>query len=152
MLSKSIAVCSSIVVKRITTSFENETDLIRYAHKLFNHMPNKHDTFINNTMMATHLSIQHLGRRGNFKLDGYMFLTLGNLCTSTLDVRRIHQVHEHVVKEGFGHNLFVAKSLVDMYVKPGQMNYAQKLFDEMLERSQVSWIVLVGGYAKCGDR
>ncbi|KAL7598083.1 hypothetical protein Lser_V15G24943 [Lactuca serriola] len=161
ILAKFITTCSSLAAKRFTTSSEDATNLIRHAHKLFDHMPDEYDTFVSNTMMRAHLGIhqydeclslyRELRRIGTFKPDGYTFLTLAKLCTSTLDARRSQQVHNHVVKEGYVHNMFVATSLVDMYAKLGQMNCAQKLFDEMPERSQVSWTALVSGYAKCGE-
>ncbi|KAL4588947.1 hypothetical protein LXL04_001847 [Taraxacum kok-saghyz] len=161
ILAKFIATCSSIAGKRFTTSSEDAIDLIRHARKLFDHMPDEDDTFIGNTMMRAHLGIhqydeclslyRELKRRGSVKPDGYTFLTLAKLCSSSLDVWRGQQVHNHVVKEGFGHNMYVATSLVDMYSKLGQMNCAQKVFDEMPERSQVSWTALVSGYAKYGQ-
>ncbi|KAI3525295.1 hypothetical protein L1887_03981 [Cichorium endivia] len=161
ILAKFIATCSSFAVQRLTTSSEDATDLIRHARKLFDHMPDNDDTFICNTMMRAHLGIHQydeclslykaLRKRDDFKPDGYTYLTLAKLCTSSLDVWRSRQVHNHIVKEGFRHNLFVATSLVDMYAKLGHMDCAKKVFDEMPERSQVSWTALVSGYAKHGE-
>ncbi|KAK9071337.1 hypothetical protein SSX86_009905 [Deinandra increscens subsp. villosa] len=135
-----------------------------HARQLFDHMPEKDDTFISNTMMRAHLGIRQYDEcwdlyRGlmrkvgcrSFSPDGYTFLTLAKLCTSSLDVWGSQQVHDHVVKQGFEHNLYVSTSLVDMYAKLGLMDCAQKVFDEMPERSQVSWTALVCGYAKHGE-
>ncbi|MFS7889543.1 putative tetratricopeptide-like helical domain superfamily [Helianthus anomalus] len=52
------------------------------------------------------------------------------------------QVHDLVVKEGFEHDLYVSTYLVDVYAKLGKMDCAQKLVDEMLKRSQVSWTLI----------
>lgn len=124
-------------------------------------MPDRNDKFISNTMMRSHLGIRQfdeclslykeLKREFEFKPDGYSFLTLVKLCTSSLNVVGSRQVHGVVVKEGFRCNLYVSTSLVDMYAKLGRMECAKKVFDEMSERSLVSWTALVGGYAKCGE-
>ncbi|KAI3789452.1 hypothetical protein L2E82_02247 [Cichorium intybus] len=161
ILAKFIATCSSFAVQQFTISSEYATDLIQHARKLFDYMPDNDDTFICNTMMRAHLGIHQydeclslykaLKKRDDFKPDGYTYLTLAKLCTSSLDVWRSRQLHNHIVKEGFRHNLFVATSLVDMYAKLGHMDCAKKVFDEMPERSQVSWTALVGGYAKHGE-
>lgn len=124
-------------------------------------MPDKDDIFISNTMMRAHLGIRQydecfdlyrkLRKEIEFKPDGYTFLTLAKMCALSLNIWGSQQVHDHVVKEGFEHNLYVSTSLVDMYAKLGLMECAQKLFDEMPERSQVSWTTLVCGYAKRGE-
>ncbi|KAJ0745326.1 putative tetratricopeptide-like helical domain superfamily [Helianthus annuus] len=161
LAAKFIATCSTIAVKQFTTSSDNANDLIRHARQLFDHMPVKDDTFISNTMMRAHLGIRQYEEcvglytelRGNvgFKPDGYTFMTLGKLCALSLDVWGSQQVHDLVVKEGYEHDLYVSTCLVDMYAKLGKMDCAQKLFDEMPERSQVSWTTLVCGYAKRGE-
>ncbi|KAL8234932.1 hypothetical protein R6Q59_021032 [Mikania micrantha] len=161
LTAKFIATCSSIAINRFTTSSDNATDLIRHARQLFDHMIDKDDTFVGNTMMRAHLGVHQYDQCGDlykdfkrnlrFKPDSYTFLTLAKLCASSLDGWGSQQVHDHVVKEGFEHDLYVSTSLVDMYAKLGMMDCAQKLFDEMPERSQVSWTALVCGYAKCGE-
>ncbi|KAI3681268.1 hypothetical protein L6452_36058 [Arctium lappa] len=160
LLAKFIATCSSLAVQRFTTSSDLASDLIRHARQLYDHMPDKDDTFISNTMMKAYLGIRQYDeclslykelRRVSFKPDDYTFLTLVKFCTSSLDVFASQQVHADVVKEGFGYNLFVSTSLVDMYAKLGRMDCAKEVFDEMPERNQVTWTALVGGYARCGE-
>ncbi|KAI3775462.1 hypothetical protein L1987_50038 [Smallanthus sonchifolius] len=161
LAAKFIATCSSIAVQRFPTSPDNANDLIRHGRQLFDQMPVKDDTFISNTMMSAHLGIRQydecldlyreLKRNLRFKPDGYTFMTLAKLCALSLDVWGSQQLHDHVVKEGLEHDLYVSTSLVDMYAKLGLMDCAQKLFDEMPERSQVSWTALVCGYVKCGE-
>lgn len=61
------------------------------------------------------------------------------------------EVHCVVLKNGFCLDLYVATALVDMYVKFGVLGSARKVFDEMSERSMVSWTAVIVGYARCGD-
>uniref|UniRef100_A0A7N0SYE5 DYW domain-containing protein n=1 Tax=Kalanchoe fedtschenkoi TaxID=63787 RepID=A0A7N0SYE5_KALFE len=60
-------------------------------------------------------------------------------------------VHSHVVKCGFGGDVFVGSALVDMYAKCGVIGDARKVFDEMPERNVVSWTGMIYGYAQLGD-
>ncbi|KMT00539.1 hypothetical protein BVRB_9g218370 [Beta vulgaris subsp. vulgaris] len=62
-------------------------------------------------------------------------------------------VHCFWIRCGFGHNVVVETSLVDMYSGFGCMSVAQNLFDEMPVRNLVSWNVIITGYAnnRMGD-
>ncbi|PWA63066.1 pentatricopeptide repeat (PPR-like) superfamily protein [Artemisia annua] len=155
LIAKFLATCSSLAIQQSTTG------LIQHARKLFDKMPERNDTYISNTMMKGYMGVgqfdecwclyRDLRRKDGFRSDGYTFLTLAKMCGVSLDVWGGEQVHDHVVKEGFGGDLYVATSLVDMYAKMGRVECAKRVFDEMGERSLVSWTALVGGYAKCGE-
>ena len=72
-------------------------------------------------------------------------------CTACVAKREGLEVHGVVVKNGFCLDLYVATALVDMYVKFGVLGSAEKVFDEMPERSVVSWTAVIAGYVRCGD-
>ncbi|MCD7452710.1 hypothetical protein HAX54_017834 [Datura stramonium] len=91
----------------------------------------KDETFLCNTMIKSHMVLLNLLNRYFLLLEGL-------------------EIHNHVLKCGLASNLFVSTSLVDMYGKFGEMAFARKLFDEMPQRSPVSWTALIGGYLKCG--
>ncbi|XP_020082150.1 pentatricopeptide repeat-containing protein At5g66520-like [Ananas comosus] len=60
-------------------------------------------------------------------------------------------VHTHVVKSGFGRDLFVRNSLLRLYCcREGDMAAAHQLFDEMPQRDVVAWTTLITGYKNCG--
>ncbi|CAL5340336.1 unnamed protein product [Camellia sinensis] len=94
---------------------------------------------------------RHLKRNTGFVPDNYTFSWLAKSCASTLASWEGLQIHNHVIKTGFCSNLFASTSLVDMYAKFGFMGCARKVFDDMSERSQVSWTALIYGYARKGD-
>ncbi|KAG6392917.1 hypothetical protein SASPL_147145 [Salvia splendens] len=134
---------------------------IPHARCLFDQMPHKSDAFLCNTMLKSHLSSRqfsvalrlyaHLRREHAFVPDNYTFSTLSKSCGLDLLAREGMDVHAHVVRYGFNSNLYVITSLVDMYGKLGLMGFARKAFDEMTERSSVSWTALINGYIRGGN-
>ncbi|OMP06987.1 hypothetical protein COLO4_07723 [Corchorus olitorius] len=66
-----------------------------------------------------------------------------------LDLGR--RVHEYSKRCGFGRNVRVSNTLIDMYVKCGCLEEARKVFDEMEERTVVSWSAMIQGLAMHGQ-
>lgn len=58
------------------------------------------------------------------------------------------QVHCLTIKNGFGSDLHLCNSLLDMYTKNGEMDSAEMLFDNLSEVSVVSWNVMIAGYGQ----
>lgn len=59
-------------------------------------------------------------------------------------------VHQYVVEYGVPLCLNLGNALMNMYAKFGDMEEAQRLFNEMDSRDVVSWTTLVSGYASAG--
>ncbi|XP_010266357.1 PREDICTED: pentatricopeptide repeat-containing protein At3g46790, chloroplastic [Nelumbo nucifera] len=73
--------------------------------------------------------------------------------TSSLPVsllRRVQEIHAHIVRHGLESHVHVATTLVDAYAKFGCVSYACRVFDEMPERNVVSWSAMIACYAKNG--
>ncbi|PRQ36020.1 putative pentatricopeptide [Rosa chinensis] len=47
---------------------------------------------------------------------------------------------------GLEEDVFIGNSLIHFYAECGDLDYARKVFDEMLERNTVSWSSLICGY------
>ena len=60
-------------------------------------------------------------------------------------------IHGSLIKSGCEGNLFVDNNLVNLYSKFNNMGNAQRIFDEMLVRSTVTWTTLLKGYLRIGD-
>ncbi|KAI3449056.1 hypothetical protein Pfo_005721 [Paulownia fortunei] len=162
MLRNALETNLNLVTKLITTLSTADPHCgTRHARQLFDQMPERSDAFLCNTMMKSHLSSRQfseairlyvcLRRKEGFVPDNYTFCTLTKCCGLNFSMWEGMGVHAHVAKYGFKSNLYVATALVDMYGKLGQMGFARKLFDEMTERSSVSWTVLMTGYIRGGD-
>lgn len=71
-------------------------------------------------------------------------------CSRLGDARCGEWIHRYVTNIGMEKNVFVATSLLDMYVKCGNMEKARYLFDTMPEKDVVPWSIMVQGYASHG--
>ncbi|KAJ8760340.1 hypothetical protein K2173_011893 [Erythroxylum novogranatense] len=56
-------------------------------------------------------------------------------------------VHAYAIQMGFQSYTQVGNSLVSMYAKCGQLNYSEQVFYEMENKDNVSWNVMITGYA-----
>ncbi|KAJ4893995.1 Pentatricopeptide repeat-containing protein [Raphanus sativus] len=62
-------------------------------------------------------------------------------------------VHGMVMKLGFLHNSeLIGTTLLHFYAKHGDLRYARKVFDEMPERTSVTWNAMIGGYCSRKDK
>ncbi|GMN59770.1 hypothetical protein TIFTF001_028858 [Ficus carica] len=69
-----------------------------------------------------------------------------------MEPRTWGSVHAHVIKTGFDDNPVVQTALVDCYARWSRgVQDARKVFDEMPERTVVTWTAMVSGYIRLGD-
>lgn len=60
------------------------------------------------------------------------------------------QVHGHVLRLELPFDLVLQNSLIDMYSKCGNLTYSRRVFDNISERSTVSWNAMLAAYGKHG--
>jgi len=60
-------------------------------------------------------------------------------------------VHGQSLRIGLEFDMYVGTSLIDMYVKCGELANARKLFDKMTVRDISSWNALIAGYMRDGE-
>ncbi|XP_057981612.1 pentatricopeptide repeat-containing protein At2g44880-like [Malania oleifera] len=155
LLTKFIASCSSIA-----TASDPDAGIC-YARSVFDRRPHRDDAFLCNCMIKDHVGIRQfpesitlyrdLRRDTGFAPNSFTFTSLTKSCGLDMATWEGQEIHDHVVKMGFCFDMFVSTALVGMYAKFGKMMYARDLFDEMTERSLVSWTALIVGYARSGD-
>ncbi|KAK2970084.1 hypothetical protein RJ640_002577 [Escallonia rubra] len=61
------------------------------------------------------------------------------------------QVHTLVIKNGLELTTFVGNSLVNMYAKSGMVKYAKAVFNDMENRSEISWNGMMAGLVTNGQ-
>jgi len=83
--------------------------------------------------------------------DGFTYSFLLSACVRGGLVREGEQLHGIVLAKGYGSDIFVNTNLINFYVDCGGVEQARYVFDDMTQRSVVSWNSLLAGYVKCGD-
>lgn len=74
-------------------------------------------------------------------------------CADLGDLDLGTRVHEYSDRSGFGRNVRIRNTLIDMYIKCGCVEVARRVFDGTLEeeRTVVSWSAMIGGHAMHGQ-
>ncbi|CAA6670711.1 unnamed protein product [Spirodela intermedia] len=71
-------------------------------------------------------------------------------CADLGDLDLGRELHHLCRRRGFHSNVRLCNTLIDMYVKCGSLSEARKVFDEMPERTVVSWSAMICGMAMHG--
>ncbi|XP_027368821.1 pentatricopeptide repeat-containing protein At5g66520-like [Abrus precatorius] len=83
--------------------------------------------------------------------DGFTYSSLLSACARGGLVREGEQVHGTVLVKGYCSNVFVDTNLINFYAMRGRVEQARHVFDDMKQRSVVSWNSILAGYVRCGD-
>lgn len=128
------------------------------AHKLFEEMFDRNlvtwnsmiNGFVSNGKPNETLTIyREMGEEG-MEPDGFTLVSLLTACAELGALALGKRVHAYMFKVGLAENLHAANALLDLYAKTGNISEAQKVFDEMKEKSVVSWTALIVGLAMNG--
>ncbi|KAF7803019.1 pentatricopeptide repeat-containing protein [Senna tora] len=87
-------------------------------------------------------------RKEGKRVDGVAAICVFSACARLADVGFGLQGHAGVVKSGLCGCIKVCNAVMDMYVKCGLVGEARRVFEEMKERSVVSWTVILEGAVK----
>jgi pentatricopeptide repeat protein len=138
----------------------SESRNLDYCKKIFNSLNNP-NVFSYNVMIRGFYDIEkpeeslllyrEMLRRGNgLRPDNHTYPLLLKCCTKLLVIRFGFTVIGHVVRLGFGSDLYVNNAVIHFLVSCGELDYARKVFDESCVRDLVSWNSMISGYVKSG--
>ena len=76
------------------------------------------------------------------------FICILKACGSVNDLDNGMMLHYEILKCGWELNELVGSALICMYAKCGQFHDAQRVFDKLESPDEVSWGVMIDGYAE----
>lgn len=82
------------------------------------------------------------------KPNQFTFASVMKGCADLAAVEQGRQMHTHVIKSGTEWDVFVGNSLVTMYAKCQNMEFAEKAFDEIATPNVISYTALLAGHAQ----
>lgn len=88
--------------------------------------------------------------RSNVAYDSLTLVVILSAVASTNNLELGKQIHGLVIKSGLDQVVFVANSLLNMYIKSDSMHNAIRVFNEMKEVDLISWNTLISGCAVSG--
>ncbi|MCD9642886.1 hypothetical protein HAX54_029929 [Datura stramonium] len=68
-----------------------------------------------------------------------------------ISLKHGQRCHACLIKRGFNSNPIVSGALLDMYAKRGSISESRGVFDEVADRSQVSWTAIISAHSRHGD-
>ncbi|KAJ4953992.1 hypothetical protein NE237_030824 [Protea cynaroides] len=132
---------------------------VDHARSLFDAMPKK-DLISWNAMingyaqngLATHvLDLYQKMELSGVDPDAVTFVGVLSTCAHLGAHSVGRDIEQQITRKGFGFNLFLTNALINMYARCGNLTRARRIFDEMQEKSIMSWTALVVGYGMHGQ-
>ncbi|GKV22244.1 hypothetical protein SLEP1_g32126 [Rubroshorea leprosula] len=71
-------------------------------------------------------------------------------CAELENLNMGRESHQYIEETGLNLTIPLANAIMDMYVKCGDLEEAQRIFDNMEKKTIVSWTAMVVGYARFG--
>ncbi|WCJ33270.1 Pentatricopeptide repeat (PPR) superfamily protein [Euphorbia peplus] len=80
----------------------------------------------------------------------FSYTTILSCCANMCWLFQGRQAHGQIVKEGYVNDVYVGSSLIGMYCKCGEVDFARQFFDLMPIKNTVTWNEMIHGYAQNG--
>ncbi|CAH8256453.1 unnamed protein product [Arabidopsis lyrata] len=144
-------------ILQLSSSFSD----VNYAFRVFDSIEN-HSSFMWNTLIRAcahdvsrkeeaFMLYRKMLERGESAPDKHTFPFVLKACAYIFGLSEGKQVHCQIVKHGFSGDVYVNNGLIHFYGSCGCLDLARKVFDEMPERSLVSWNSMIDALVRVGE-
>ncbi|KAG0606205.1 hypothetical protein M758_9G122200 [Ceratodon purpureus] len=76
------------------------------------------------------------------------FMSILGACASPSALRNGRQIHDHIIKAGYGSDPRVRTALLSMYAKCGSLEDARAVFEKIPKQNVVSWNAMITAYVQ----
>ncbi|CAK8574138.1 unnamed protein product [Lathyrus sativus] len=130
--------------------------LVKDAGKIFESMPETNAVtwssmlagYVQNGLHEEALLLFRDYQMMGFEQDVFMISSAVSACAGLATLIEGKQVHAVSCKSGFGSNVYVSSSFIDMYAKCGCIREAYFVFQGVEVRSVVLWNAMISGFAR----
>lgn len=128
------------------------------AHKVFDSLPSQ-DIVSWGALIAGYTQHSHFFsafellqkmQLHGLKPDSFMFLSVLKANDSTIAEEECRLLHRQIIYWGYEMNLPLGNSLIHVYGKNGDVEGAHKVFDDLSNRNDLSWILMMAVYTENG--
>ena len=96
------------------------------------------------------LCFQEMQELVGLRLNRFSTISPLGACFLEGTLRCGKEIHGSTIRSGFESNAMVQTEVVDMYTKCDGVDYAERLFGTITNKSVVLWNAMIGGYALNG--
>ncbi|XP_021753145.1 putative pentatricopeptide repeat-containing protein At3g01580 [Chenopodium quinoa] len=147
-LSEDVSVCTALI------TMYSRIGNLKNAYLVFKMMPDK-DRVVWNLMISAYFrsgqprkSLELLVKMSNEGIRMDLYTALAAIL-STGELKLLEwgkQIHAHGIRNGLNHQVSVQNSLIDMYSKCDSVEAARKVFNLVIEKTEVSWSSMIKGF------
>ncbi|WOL00691.1 hypothetical protein Cni_G09404 [Canna indica] len=85
-------------------------------------------------------------QRGPLQPDVFTISSVISAYAELASLRKGKQIHNYIMKSGYGSDCVVLNSIIHMYARCGHLDASRQVFDKMMCKDLVSWNTLIMGY------
>ncbi|PIA53448.1 hypothetical protein AQUCO_00900199v1 [Aquilegia coerulea] len=89
-------------------------------------------------------------RVANVEPDEVTMIGVVSSCAQIEDLSLGREFHRYIEENGVKFTVPLCNAIMDMYIKCGSLQPAEKMFNNMKKKTMVSWTTMLVGYAKFG--
>ncbi|XP_073301152.1 pentatricopeptide repeat-containing protein At1g18485-like [Primulina huaijiensis] len=85
------------------------------------------------------------------KPDTVSYMGVFSACANLSAIKEGKQIHAFAMRRLLHDHLFVANSLLDLYIKCGRIDVSKKVFDQIPKKDAASWNTMIMGFGMVGE-